>query len=116
MRIINYKEKVKAKKPHVCDYCGCMIESGDNYQKSTIVYDDMYVWKSHHRCSEIAEKLKMFDYCDEGLTRSEFQENIREWFCEIWRKKDNEYYESKDFNIPSFKDQLEFVCSHYLNN
>jgi len=109
IEIINDTKKVKARKAHVCNWCGCTIPVGEVYQTQTLKYDDIYVWKNHLKCSELVSALKMEG--DEGVTGEDFYEYITEEFREIWRKLDNELYESKDFVIPSFKEQVEFVYS-----
>lgn len=110
METINYPETVKARKDHMCDWCGQVINKGEKYQYAVYKYDDIYSWKNHLRCMELALTLKMEGY--EGITEDIFQEYITEEFKEIWIKIDVKHYESKDFVIPSFKDQLEFVYKH----
>lgn len=71
------QRKVKARKEHRCDYCCNMIRTGTSYLRSTHIYDgDIYNWKTHKHCQEVAEKLNMFEDCDEGLTTEGFQETI----------------------------------------
>ena len=72
----------KAKKEHVCDYCGLKIKNGEQYEDQTNVYDGrLYHWKSHLSCRELTRVLKMFDDCwyDEGLTAEMFREHVREY-------------------------------------
>jgi len=109
LEVINEIRNVKARKTHVCNWCGCTIPVGEIYQTQTLKYDDIYTWKNHIKCMEVAHELKMFDECDEGVTGADFYEYVTEEFRELWRKLDNEMYESKDFKIPEFKQQLEFV-------
>jgi len=103
--------KPKANKQHTCDWCEGVINKGDIYEKTVLKHDFIFTWKNHIKCSQIALKLNMFDNCDEGLDSESFKECINIAFCEIWQKKDIEYYESKDFRIPSFAEQLDFVIS-----
>ena len=57
----------KANKAHICDFCNTKINKGERYHIQTNVADnDIWTWKSHISCKEIARKLKMFDECDEG--------------------------------------------------
>lgn len=109
LEVINEMRNVKAIKAHVCNLCGCTILVGEIYQTQTLKYDDIYTFKNHIKCMEVAHKLKMFDECDEGVTCADFYEYVTDEFRDIWRKLDNEIYESKDFKIPEFKQQLEFV-------
>ncbi|MDX5583640.1 MAG: hypothetical protein QNK20_01730 [Aureibaculum sp.] len=46
---------------------------------------------------------------DEGISGEIFYEYITEEFSNIWRELDEELYESKDFVIPDFKEQVAFV-------
>ena len=72
----------KAKKEHICDYCGIKIKVGEIYENQTNVVDnELYHWKSHLVCLKVAEKLEMFDYstCDEGLSNEDFHEGVREY-------------------------------------
>lgn len=106
----------KARKEHTCNYCGFKIQKDEIYHRSTCVYDYIYVWKSHTKCYKIAAELNMYDECDEGLTGDAFCEFIKEEYINLQIKINNESFESKDFNYPDFKGQLDFVCNYYLNN
>jgi len=84
----------KARKDHACDYCGLNISIGEEYQNQTNVYDgELYHWKSHLSCVEIARKLKMFENCwyDEGVTAEHFQETVVDYLrgknivCAGWK-------------------------------
>jgi len=55
------------------------------------------------------ESPDVIDNCGEGTP---FYKYITEEFSEIWMKLDAELYESKEFVIPEFKDQVEFVYNH----
>jgi hypothetical protein len=82
---------------------------GEMYHTQTLKYDDIYVWKNHLKCAELVSKLNMEG--DEGVTSEDYYEYITEEFRQIWIKLDSELYESKDFVIPSFKEQVDFVYS-----
>ena len=109
IEIINDTRKVKSRKIHNCSYCNGQIAIGEIYNRTKLKYDYIYTWKSHLKCSEIADKLKMYDNDGEGLTHEDFCESIKEEFRQIWMKKSIDYFESKEFIIPKFKEQLEFV-------
>ena len=113
METISYPKIVKARKAHVCNYCGFVINKGEKYQTSTYFNDMIYTWKAHIECQSIASKLDMFDDADDGVTGELFYEIIIEEFKEIWIKLDRELYDSKYFVIPKFKEQLEFVIKHH---
>jgi len=98
----------KATKDHKCNFCDGKIDKGTTYQIQSIVNDRrIYNWKSHLRCIEIADKLRMYDSCDEGITQDDFYEIIKDTFHAL--HKDEE-----DYNIPDFQGQLDFVCEKYL--
>lgn len=104
---------LKANKVHRCNYCGLAIPKGETYENSTLKYDDIYRWKNHIDCREIANKLHMFEYADEGVTGEFFYESITEEYSQIMSDNFNEQYESKDFKVPEWKDQLSFVKDWY---
>jgi hypothetical protein len=91
MEIISYTTP-KARKDHTCDWCNEKIKVGEIYTRSFCKEDDIYVWKNHIYCEEIAEKLKMFNESIE-VTKCLFFETISEEFEKI--KQSDE--------IPSFK-------------
>jgi len=97
----------KARKNHMCDYCGLKIEKGSNYEISNFAdCGDIWTWKSHEKCTQIAHKLNMFECTfTEGLTGEMFCENIIEEFSEL----------NPDKNV-SFSDQLEYVINHHFPN
>ena len=106
---------LKAKKQYRCDYCCSMIEIGTVYERSLYVYDrDFLTWKAHVSCQKIAEKLKMFDDCDEGLTTDDFAGNIEVEYEKIMSANHKQIFESKNFKYPEFDDLLNFVKSHHL--
>jgi hypothetical protein len=109
IEFIKPTKNVKARKAHVCNYCGCAIATGETYQTQTLKYDNIYVWKNHLKCAELVSELNIQG--DEGVTSEDFYEHITEEFRQIWIKLDEEFFESKDFVIPSFKEQVEFVYS-----
>ncbi len=107
-------EEHKARKNHVCDYCGCFIEKGEIYKRDVLEYDgSLYTWKSHPTCTDIASKLKMFDGADEGVTMDFFQEFIKSEYQAIMGNEYQLLYESTNFKVPSFKEQLRFVKRHH---
>ena len=114
MEIISGTSIVTAKKNHTCGYCEMKIEKGEKYETTTLKYDYIYRWKNHIRCSAIARKLNMFDNSyDDGLDYEGFKEFINIEFCNIYQTKHIDIYESKDFQIPTFGEQLEFVCNFH---
>lgn len=74
----------KARKPHVCDYCRGAINPGEVYQVDTLKYDEIYTWKAHVKCTEIAAEL--WDYADPddyGMDSDLFLETCAD-FCRIF--------------------------------
>ena len=105
IEIINATKVVTARKTHVCNYCGCIIPVGDKYLAGVFKYDGMiYSWKNHGRCAELVSALNMEG--EEGITSEDFYEYITEEFRIIQNKLDPD---EKGYEIPSFKDQVEFV-------
>lgn len=84
MEVLQEKTRTAAKL-HRCDYCYGIIEKGDSYNNSTLVADgEIWTWKSHVHCQELALKLNMFAECyGEGLTADDFQETITEEYRKI---------------------------------
>jgi len=95
-----------ARKEHRCNYCNGIIQIGEKYNCQTNVYDgDIYTWKAHLRCQDIALELNMFDDCDEGVTTNDFMEIITEAYYQIQPGPEP---------IPDFHTRLDCVCDHYL--
>ena len=113
MTTIQYPTLLKAKKQHRCYFCCNSINVGDSYIRAAYKADEFYVCKTHKSCSDIADKLKMYDDAWEGVSTDDFQENIKYEYQDIMSKQHNEIYESKGFIYPSFDKQLEFVINHY---
>lgn len=98
----------KARIEHRCDYCGGKIIKGEVYKNDLLKDSSIYMWKSHLRCEEIVDTLKMRDeYTSDGISGNDFQQFIRERFHELEPNKDL-------YNIP-FSDRLDFVCNYYLS-
>ena len=79
--LLNYKNRVAAKE-HICDYCGEVIQKGEEYSWSRLAWDGrLYDWKAHLKCDSIAQSLwKYIDPLD-GMTEDDFQEGV-EMFCQ----------------------------------
>jgi hypothetical protein len=95
-----------ARKQHICDFCYGKIKPGTKYNRSTIVNDHIFEWKSHQHCDDISIELRMYkDTGPDGLGPDEFQDIIREKYNEL--KPDPE-------ENPSFNQILKIVCNKYL--
>lgn len=101
----------KARKEHVCDWCNEKINVGEIYTRAFCKEDDVYVWRNHTRCEKIAEKLKMFN--DVAVSQDVFFETIREEYIRIMEIHHSEVFNYEYFEYPSFKEQLDFVCSFH---
>lgn len=81
----------RAKKEHLCMYCGCKIEVGEVYMRQTNIFDnEIYDWVCHKDCDTVAQELDMFDFCDEGLTDDHFRENINDYIGNELAKTDED--------------------------
>jgi hypothetical protein len=58
MEIIDFRTQ-KAIKEHTCNWCNEKIKIGQKYNRGLYKEDDIYIWKSHIYCLEIAQKLKV---------------------------------------------------------
>ncbi|HET8886602.1 MAG TPA: hypothetical protein VFM70_09660 [Salinimicrobium sp.] len=101
MDILNQK-KPKAKKDHTCNWCCGTIKKGEHYDFATCVYDgEIYTWKNHFKCMEIATELKMFGECPDGVTECDFNEFI---YDEFGKYIDDEKHEDKDYSTEEMVD------------
>lgn len=105
-----------ARKQHKCMFCGGIIEIGEQYQRSTNVFDGvLYDWVNHIMCNKIASKLRMYDDADEGVTEDYFQTRIHDEYAYIMSENHEDLWESKDFVMPTFLEKLNFVIEWYKN-
>jgi len=102
------RSKPKARVKHKCDFCDEIISVGEIYERSTNIYDnEIYTWKSHITCMKIADKLDMFDDCDEGVTSSDFREYIDQYY----------YDEHPERELKkTFKERLDFLTLKLISN
>ena len=82
--------RVRARKPHRCDWCGGRIEKGDEYTVSTLVGDYIYSWHECDRCREYVDELwewyrKWYGPTD-TLGAEAFDEFMREEHPDTWRE------------------------------
>jgi hypothetical protein len=123
--MIRSQTETKAKKDHVCNFCGFKIVSSEIYIKSTHVGDgEVYDWKSHKHCYYLCDRLKMHDNDDgEGITSSMFQETVDSAYDDIMIDIVRTFpkYEMEKQNIiieqlkrVRWRDKLGHVLRHYL--
>ena len=114
MEIIQDPRETKARKQHMCDFCQETIAINEKYIKAVYKEDNIYSWKSHLYCQNIASKLRMFNQSNEsGVTSDDFQEYINEEYRDIITKTETELYESTTYTVPEFKDRLEYVLKYH---
>lgn len=93
-----------ARKDHTCNYCGDVIHKGEKYDYSKLVQDgELYEWKCHLECNNIANIL--WEYIDpwEGMTEDDFYEGCRD-FCRVFicpgcQYADKETYDDLECNL-----------------
>jgi len=89
--ILTPPHRVKARKPHRCDWCGKLIETGEEHTASTNVGDGIYTWRECDRCSSfVGEMIGMPDkfYYDDiagGWTAEGFIDFMREEHPKTWK-------------------------------
>jgi len=76
MESIILSEKIrKANKDHICNFCGCAIEKGKEYEfQSYRCEDGFYTWKCHKDCSLYSNKVSETE--SEGITSKEFKYQV----------------------------------------
>lgn len=71
----------KAAKCHTCSYCGEVIQKGEVYDWAKLAFDGrLYEWKSHKKCSFIADELWSYIDPDNGMTEEDFDQGCTA-FC-----------------------------------
>lgn len=88
----------KARKVHKCQLCNGDIPIGEVYRRQFLKYDgQVYDFKEHDRCGEIASFLWNFIDPDEGMTEDDFKEGCQYYCgsfvcpaCEYWNDKSEE--------------------------
>lgn len=91
----------KAEKPHTCSYCGEVIQKDELYDWAKLAFDGrLYEWKSHKKCSFIADELWSYIDPDEGMTAEDFSEGCtvfcRAFICPGCPTADQEAEECKE--------------------
>ena len=89
IEIISQKVK-KAKKEHTCDWCQCKIDKGEEYQNTTLKFNDLYIWKSHLHCTKIYQELKMDTYDGDGVDSDTFMEFVYEFLYKNLNEEEND--------------------------
>lgn len=97
-----------ARKLHLCNYCCLPILPGTTYDITTMSYDgELYKWKSHLECIEVAQKLDMYSNCDEGVTDEDFNYYVNDEYDRI-------VLEDSDMAVGnSFEERLKVVKNYH---
>ena len=120
---LSYPIEVKAKKHHRCDFCNERIMKGSKYLNGTFKFDgQVYSWKTHKRCSEIADRLEMYktvEHTGYGLSGDDFQEIISDEYFDLLIKTIPEKLHKSlsdvigQLGYVRFRAKLNYVIRHY---
>lgn len=120
METLSYQREVKASKEHRCNFCSEKIRQGEVYYSSTHKQDgEIYDWKTHLHCAKIANRLKMYADCDEGVGEGDFHDAINQahndLMIEKFPKEDIPKYREVIMQLRNvhFRDKLSYVIRHY---
>jgi len=106
METLSYPKNTKAKKEHKCNWCLLPIGKGSIYQKSSHKDEgEIYTWKNHIHCSEVLDKIGVWDDGD-GIDEDSFREYITNEYSKI-----SEIYDYRKF--PKFAERLDVVLDYY---
>lgn len=97
---LEHRDRV-ARKKHICNYCGGVIEKGETYDYYKGVFDgDVFEWKSHLACQRVADAIWDYADPDDGMSDQMFQDNCREvcqqFICPDCPKWNKEYADCDD--------------------
>jgi hypothetical protein len=106
--IVISDDKRKARKRHVCNFCGGFIEVGEIYSIQTIKDDDIYVWKSHGICNKFALD-------NQDLLLAEDNMITKNSFCELVYDKVSEIYDEDADDITDNNTIFEMIKMIELN-
>lgn len=93
------QKHVKARKPHHCDLCGCVIQKGEVYEHQVNVSGgDVYDFKAHLHCQDLSSAIWNYVDPDEGMTDAYFQDAVQSladtfycrFHCDKWNKEKQE--------------------------
>ncbi len=108
----------KARKPHICSYCGEIIEKGELYEYARLKADDLYEWKNHKRCGFIASELWKYINPDDGMTADDFKYGChafsRRFICPDCPQFDRETDCKKDREYVCTEKIFDFLQTHEL--
>lgn len=121
METIRYTSDVKAKKEHRCNFCGEKIRVGETYCISTHKNDgELYDWRTHKHCSDLAVRLRMYDECIEGVTEDDFVGTVSSFhdglMIEMFQPSEIQKYSDviQQIRHVNFRDKLRYVIRHFI--
>lgn len=124
METLSSNKQTKATKEHRCNFCSEKISVGEIYVKSTHKSDgDIYDWKAHVHCDNIATRLKMYDEAMdsgyEGVNDEFFVETIHckhdDLLMTLIPSEERQKYSDiiEQLKKVRFKDKLMYVIRYY---
>lgn len=99
MEIITLASR-KARKVHDCDCCGLNINKGESYIACTYKDSNIYTWKSHVRCDNLAKKLF---YDEDVYTSNDFQSLSYSLYFDLGGNE----------STPNMETILDYLSNHY---
>lgn len=97
IQIISDEYKVKARKKHNCNFCYKPIKIGDEYLTQTLKYDEIYSWKTHIKCSDLAKLMDLYSLADgDGVCSEMFTDYLFEEYNYLIMKEIGEIEDVND--------------------
>lgn len=116
-----YATETKAKKEHLCNFCGGRIVIGELYEKSTHKDNgNVYDWKAHKNCSKLASVLNMYEDADDGVSEDMFIDCVSEkhddiLIAQLPQDELKKYSEIiQQLRRVAWKHKLSFVIRHLI--
>lgn len=87
-------ERPIARKEHRCMFCNGTIQKGEKYERQTNIFDGrIYDWICHIVCSDLAGKLNMMEWTDEGIDEDLFFHCVHDYVDENHYNRDTGEYD-----------------------
>ena len=78
----------KARKKHICDFCGDTIEKGTKYNRDVFKDDYIFTWKSHFSCDKLVKKMNMNEESNyEGVSEEFFRYFVSSYYDDMHNSK-----------------------------
>jgi len=116
-----FDTKRKARKEHICNYCGLTIQKGEVYDRQVNKDGgDIYTFISHQSCTELGIEIIDRYNVDDGLTEYDFVSSVEDEFQNIFidNLSDKELTSSQKWDIflkdeTPFEEKLKIVKQHF---